>query len=78
MQAVVSAFDPYWEHEGESQWKRRRSSESAFAAITDPAVLSDTMVRHLRMPIAEKQALLETIDPTQRLERILAHLNVSR
>jgi ATP-dependent Lon protease len=78
MQAVVSAFDPYWEHEGKIPMETSKEFESAFAAITDPAVLSDTMVRHLRMPIAEKQALLETIDPTQRLERILAHLNVSR
>ncbi len=48
------------------------------AAVADPAFLSDKMVGHLNMPLAEKQELLEMLDPLKRLERILAHLNASQ
>lgn len=77
MRSVVSAFDAYWEHEGKIPLETAKSFESAFAATTDPSLLSDRMVRHLKMPIAEKQALLEMIDPVKRLEKILEHLNAA-
>jgi ATP-dependent Lon protease len=55
-----------------------KAAESEFAAIADPAFLSDKMVGQLKISIAEKQNLLEMIDPVKRLEKILAHLNASK
>lgn len=78
MRSVVSAFDAYAQHEGRIPLETAKAFESAFAAIADPAFLSDKMVGHLKMPIEEKQALLEMIDPVKRLEKILAHLNASQ
>jgi ATP-dependent Lon protease len=40
----------------------------------DPSVLADRIVSHLPMKLAEKQALLETPNPVERLKKILAHL----
>jgi ATP-dependent Lon protease len=74
MRAVVSAFDAYWEHEGKIPLETSQSIESSFAAIKEPTLLADTMARHLKMSLAEKQALLETIDTTLRLQTILGHL----
>lgn len=40
------------------------------AAIEDPARLADTIIAHLKLKLADKQQLLETEDPTRRLERL--------
>ena len=37
-----------------------------------PAKLADTVASHLSVKIAERQALLETLDTTERLEKILS------
>jgi ATP-dependent Lon protease len=78
MRSVVAAFDAYALHEGRIPLAAAKAFDSAFASIADPGFLSDKMVGHLKMPIEERQALLETIDPKQRLEKILARLNASR
>jgi Lon protease-like protein len=39
------------------------------------SVLADRIASELPMEIAEKQALLEILDPVQRLEKILARLS---
>src|SRR6201981_2018403 len=51
----------------------------------DPARLSDTIAANLQLPVDEKQDLLETVDPVERLNRIgdileieLEKLNVDR
>ncbi|MGO9607674.1 MAG: LON peptidase substrate-binding domain-containing protein [Candidatus Binataceae bacterium] len=46
----------------------------SIGAIDDPAILSDKMVGHLSIRLAEKQALLECINPVERLEKILEYL----
>ncbi len=43
------------------------------ASIDDPARLADTIVAHLGIKLEDKQALLETLDPAQRLEKVLNH-----
>jgi len=44
------------------------------ASITDPSRLADTIVAHLGIKIEEKEALLESFDPAQRLEKVLGHM----
>src|SRR5579884_2817754 len=57
----------------------------AAARVEDPAKLSDTIAANLQIPVEEKQDLLETVDPIERLNRIgdileieLEKLNVDR
>lgn len=40
------------------------------AAIDDPARLADTIIAHLKLKLADKQELLETVEPHKRLERL--------
>jgi ATP-dependent Lon protease len=44
---------------------------SAVVQITEPSRLADTVAAHLSIKIADKQALLETADVPQRLEKVL-------
>jgi ATP-dependent Lon protease len=73
--AVISAFDAYVEHQGKITLAMANAIQSDFASTADPAILSDKMVRHLNVQLAEQQALLETADPAERLERILGYLS---
>src|SRR5260370_42496861 len=57
----------------------------AAARVDDPARLSDTIAANLQLPVDEKQDLVETTDPLERLTRIcdileieLEKLNVDR
>jgi ATP-dependent Lon protease len=57
----------------------------AAARVDDPGRLSDTIAANLQLPVDEKQDLLETVDPIERLNRIgdileieLEKLNVDR
>src|SRR5277367_4597442 len=57
----------------------------AAARVDDPSRLSDTIAANLQLPVDEKQDLLETADPLERLNRIsdileieLEKLNVDR
>jgi ATP-dependent Lon protease len=57
----------------------------AAARVDDPSRLSDTIAANLQLPVDEKQDLLETVDPVERLNRIgdileieLEKLNVDR
>src|SRR5438034_1143978 len=44
------------------------------ASIDDPARLADTIVGHLGIKLEEKQALLEILNPAERLERVLGYM----
>ncbi len=48
----------------------------AAARVEDPARLSDAIAANLTLPFEEKQELLETFDPVQRLQRISEILDV--
>jgi ATP-dependent Lon protease len=69
--SVVSAFAIY------AQRSTRISPEiaSSIAAIDDPSILSDKMVRHLDIQLWQQQALLESVSPVERLEKILSYLH---
>lgn len=41
------------------------------SALEDPSRLADTIIAHLGIKLEDKQLLLETIDPTERLEKVL-------
>jgi ATP-dependent Lon protease len=44
------------------------------ASIDDPARLADTIVAHLGIKLEDKQALLETTNPAERLEKVLGYM----
>ncbi len=44
---------------------------ASVAAIDDPARLADTIVAHLSLKLNDKQKILETDDPSERLEKLL-------
>ncbi len=44
------------------------------AAIDDPSRLADTIVSHLGIKLEDKQTLLELVDPSDRLERVLGYM----
>lgn len=47
---------------------------TSIASIDDPGFLADKLVGHLSIKIEDKQALLETSDPAERLEKILGYM----
>src|SRR5271155_3485808 len=48
----------------------------AAARVDDPARLSDTIAANLQLPVDEKQDLLETTDPVERLNRVADILEI--
>jgi ATP-dependent Lon protease len=44
------------------------------AALDDPARLADTIIAHLGIKLEDKQVLLETLEPAERLEKVLGHM----
>ena len=47
---------------------------TSIAAVDDPAFLADKLVGHLSIKLEDKQALLETTNPAERLEKILGYM----
>ncbi|MGA9797357.1 MAG: endopeptidase La [Rhizomicrobium sp.] len=45
---------------------------ASLGQIEDPAKLADTVASHLSVKIADRQALLETLNTTERLEKVLS------
>ena len=46
--------------------------------IEDPVVLPYLIARHLKIEVAEQQALLECVSPVERLEKILGYLEAAK
>jgi ATP-dependent Lon protease len=44
------------------------------SAIDDPSRLADTIIAHLGVKLEDKQTLLETLDPAERLEKVLGFM----
>ncbi|MEE4253688.1 MAG: endopeptidase La [Desulfuromusa sp.] len=70
LRAIKSSFEIYV---GLSK-KVPAEVTSTIAGIDDPARLADTVAGHLQVPMADKQEVLEYIEPFQRLEHILVLL----
>ncbi|HTW88730.1 MAG TPA: endopeptidase La [Candidatus Binataceae bacterium] len=47
---------------------------TSIAAVDDPAYLADKLVGHLGIKLEDKQALLECLNPAERLEKILGYM----
>lgn len=48
---------------------------ASVALIDDPARLADTIVAHINLKIPDKQSILEIIEPSKRLEKLLSLMN---
>ncbi|SEM92037.1 ATP-dependent proteinase. Serine peptidase. MEROPS family S16 [Gemmobacter aquatilis] len=77
-QAVVDALLRGVAEEFERYAKIKKNiPEEALAAVSDtrePARLADLVAGHLGIDVALKQALLETLDVSQRLEKVYGHM----
>lgn len=70
MRAVNTSFESYV---GLSK-KVPVEVSSTISGIEDPSLLADTVAGHMQIPIADKQEILEIVDPAQRLEHLLVLL----
>ncbi len=70
VRSVASTFDNY------VRLNKKIPPEMAtsIAAVDDPAFLADKLVGHLSIKLEDKQALLETANPAERLEKILGYM----
>ncbi len=70
MRSIVSSFEAY------VKLNKKVPPELivSVTSIEDPSRLADTIAAHLTIKLADKQRILEIIDVTQRLERILSIL----
>ncbi len=70
IRAVGDEFERY------SKVKKNIPEEalSAVAETTEPARLADLVAGHLGIEVAPKQALLETLDVAERLEKVYGHM----
>ncbi|MBN8528385.1 MAG: endopeptidase La [Caulobacterales bacterium] len=66
MRAVVEQFENYVK----LNKKVPPEALSSIPQITDPAKLADSVAAHLSVKIADKQALLETVETPRRLEKV--------
>jgi len=74
MRSVITTFDAYAVHESRIPLETAKAINTALASIGDPDALADKIAGHLNVSLAEKQALLEILDPSQRLHRVFEHL----
>src|SRR6201981_1452496 len=70
MRSVVSTFDNY------ARLNKTIPPEmvTSIAAVDDPAFLADKLVGHLGIKLEDKQALLESTNPADPLEKILGYM----
>ncbi len=70
MRSIKSAFETY------VKLNKRIPTEMLLSVIgiDDPSRLADVLVAHLNLKLSDKQEILETIDPGERLERLLGFL----
>ena len=58
------------------QFKSLTSNRSVFlSARSNPSAIADRVASNLPIEISQKQALLELLDPAERLEQLVVHLN---
>ncbi len=70
IRSVTSTFDNY------VRLNKKIPPEmvTSIASVDDPAFLADKLVGHLSIKLEDKQALLETTNPAERLEKILGYM----
>ena len=67
---VVGQFDNYVK----MNRKIPQEVQNVIREINDPQKLADTVAGHLNIQISEKQALLENVSVSERLENVLGHM----
>ncbi len=72
IRSINAAFDQY------SKLNKKIPAEvvNSMKSITDPGALADTLIGHLPLKIEDKQQILETLHPNQRLERLFELMRV--
>ena len=70
MRSINTSFEEY----AKLNTKIGKEIVSAVMAIQDPGRLADTIAGHLAMKVADKQNILEAIDPNKRLEQLFGQL----
>lgn len=70
LRSVISTFEVYLKYNK----KIPPEMFSSVSSIEDPSRLADTIVAHLGVKLEDKQGLLETVDPAERLEKVLGLL----
>jgi ATP-dependent Lon protease len=68
---LVNSFEKYVKLNG----KINSDILSTVSEIIEPSVLSDTIINHLFFNIDEKQLFLETIDPMQRVNKLIKKID---
>ncbi len=74
VEAVMRAINATFESYAGLSKKLPPEVTGSVAGIDNPTQLADTVVGHMQVPIADKQEILEVLEPLQRLEQILALL----
>ncbi len=69
-EALIRSVNASFEQFAKLQKKIPHEVVLSIAAISDPGQLADTVVVHLPLKLADKQQLLEMVDPNRRLERL--------
>lgn len=72
--ALIRAINTTFESYVSLSKKLSPEVSSSVSGIESPTQFGDTVVGHLQVPIADKQEILELLDPLLRLEHILALL----
>jgi ATP-dependent Lon protease len=72
MEALIRSVTSIFESFAKLSAKIPPEMMVSVSGIDDPARLADTIVTHLNLRLEDKQDILETIDPTERLEKILS------
>ena len=73
-EALIRSINTSFEEYAKLNTKIGKEIVSAVMAIEDPGRLADTIAGHLAMKVADKQNILETIDPNKRLEQLFGQL----
>ncbi len=68
----------YSVHSALLSYFRRSRTAFAWTEIEDPAVFPYVIAHHLKIDVAEQQALLECVSQVERIEKILGHLEAAK
>lgn len=74
-EALVRATREALEEYAHNNKKISPEALAAFSGLRDPGRLADTVTPHLKVDYREKQAILELLDPLERLEKVYELLN---
>ena len=69
-QALIRSAGTAFEQYSKLNKKIPREVVNNIISMTDPGAMADTLIGHLPLKLEDKQQLLETVHPNQRLERL--------